>query len=148
MKSKKAKSIKTVQALRAGFKAGSKKNPLPYIKHNNVAISDISNDKFPELVQITMGPAKIMNQIGNKKYVNVDFAIMAIDAAQADSLIDKGSFGVKKELLSVGINASTPAVKSIEEGGKIYLSKDASWGSSYGVKTMLRAGTEKLYYSE
>ena len=145
---KKAKSIKTVQTLRDGFKNGTKKNPLPHVKHNNVAISDISNEKYPEMVQITLGPAKIMDQIGGKRYVNLDFAIMAIDTAQADALISTGAKGIKKELLSVGINASTPTNKSIEQGGKIYLSKDSSWASSHGVKSMLRAGTEKLFYSE
>jgi hypothetical protein len=89
-----------------------------------------------------------MDQIGMKRYVNLDFAIMAIDTAQADALIDTGAKGIKKELLSVGINASTPTMKSIEQGGKIYLSKDSSWASSHGVKSMLRAGTEKLFYSE
>ena len=148
MKSKKSKSIKAVQTLRAGFKNGTKKNPLPHVKHNNVAISDVSNEKYPEMVQITLGPAKIMDQIGGKRYVNLDFAIMAIDTAQADALISTGAKGIKKELLSVGINASTPTMKSIEEGGKIYLSKDASWASSHGVKDMLRRGTESMYYSE
>ncbi len=145
---KKAKSIKTVRTLRDGFKNGTKKNPLPHIKHNNVAISDISNEKYPEMVQITLGPAKIMDQIGGKRYVNLEYAIMAIDDAQADALINTGAKGIKKELLSVGINASTPTMKSIEEGGKIYLSKDASWASSHGVKDMLRRGTESMYYSE
>ena len=149
-KSKSAKSAKMakVKELREGFRTGTKKNPLPHVKHNNVAISDVSNEKYPEMVQITLGPAKIMDQIGGKRYVNLDFAIMAIDTAQADALISTGAKGIKKELLSVGINASTPTNKSIEQGGKIYLSKDASWASSYGVKSMLRAGTEKLYYSE
>ncbi len=66
---KKAKSIKTVQALREGFKAGSKKNPLPHIKYLNCAISDVSNEKFPEMVQITMGPAKIMDDLANSVVV-------------------------------------------------------------------------------
>ena len=145
---KKAKSIKTVQTLRDGFKNGTKKNPLPHVKHNNVAISDISNEKYPEMVQITMGPAKIMDQIGNKRYVNLEYAIIAIDTAQADALIDTGAKGVKKELLSVGINSSTPVTNSVEHAGKIYLSKDAGFSRTYGVNTMLRAGTEKLYYSE
>jgi len=94
---KKAKSIKAVQTLRDGFKNGTKKNPLPHVKHNNVAISDVSNEKYPEMVQITLGPAKIMDQIGMKRYVNLDFAIMAIDTAQADALIDTGAKGIKKE---------------------------------------------------
>lgn len=145
---KKAKSIKTIQTLREGFKKGSKKNPLPHVKHNNVAISDISNEKYPEMVQITMGPAKIMDQIGGKKYVNLQYAIIAIDAAQAGALIDTGAKGVKKELMSAGINVASPMIKGIEQGGKIYLSKDTQMSRSYGVNTMLRERTSSLYYSE
>jgi hypothetical protein len=145
---KKAKSIKAVQTLRDGFKAGTKKNPLPHVKHNNVAISDISNEKFPEMVQITMGPAKVMNEIGGKKYVNLAYAIMAVDSAHADNLIEKGATGIKKELLSVGINSSTPVSNAVEQGGKIYLSKDAGLSRTYGVNTMLRNNTQNLYYSE
>ena len=61
---KKAMAIKTVQTLRDGFKKGSKKNPLPHFKYLNCAISDIANEKFPEMVQITMGPTKIMELVG------------------------------------------------------------------------------------
>ena len=100
---KKAKSIKSVQTLRAGFKAGSKKNPLPYFKYLNCAISDISNEKFPEMVQITMGPAKLMNEVGNKRYVNEAFAKLAIDEAHGYNIVYASPKQIEKELDSIGM---------------------------------------------
>ena len=102
---KKAKSIKAVQILREGFKAGSKKNPLPHFKYLNCAVSDISNEKFPEMVQITMGPAKIMEQVGNRRYVNEMFAKMAIDEAHGFNIVDKGFTKVEAELADLGLLA-------------------------------------------
>ncbi len=103
---KKAKAIKTVQAIRDGFKKGTKLNPLPYFRYGNVSVSDVSNEKFPEMVQITNGPAKYKHLIG-KKYVTPAYAMVAIDEAQAYSLIGKGASAVTKELLSAGV---TPMV--------------------------------------
>jgi hypothetical protein len=100
---KKAKSIKTVQALREGFKKGSKKNPLPHFKYLNCAVSDISNEKFPEMVQITMGPTRIMNEVGGRRYVNEMYAKMAIDEAQGYTLIDKGFTKAQEELADLGM---------------------------------------------
>jgi hypothetical protein len=104
-KSKSAKSAKmeTIQALREGFKAGSKKNPLPHFKYLNCAVSDISNEKFPEMVQITMGPAKIMNEIGNKRYVNEKFAKLAIDEVHGYNIVYANPKQIEKELESAGI---------------------------------------------
>ncbi len=102
---KKAKSIKTVQALREGFKAGSKKNPLPHIKYLNCAISDVSNEKFPEMVQITMGPAKIMDDLANRRYVNLEYARIAIDEVHGFNIVAKGLTKVADELADLGIAA-------------------------------------------
>jgi hypothetical protein len=100
---KKAKSIKTVQALREGFKNGTKKNPLPHFKYLNCAVSDISNEKFPEMVQITMGPAKIMSEIGNKRYVNEAFAKLAIDEVHGYNIVYASPKQIEKELDSIGM---------------------------------------------
>jgi hypothetical protein len=102
---KKAKSIKTVQMLREGFKAGSKKNPLPHIKYLNCAISDVSNEKFPEMVQITMGPAKIMDDLANRRYVNLEYAKIAIDEVHGFNIVAKGLTKVADELADLGIAA-------------------------------------------
>ena len=104
-KSKSAKSTKMakVQELRDGFRSGTKKNPLPHFKYLNCAVSDIGNEKFPEMVQITMGPAKIMNEIGGKRYVNESYARLAIDEVHGFSIVDKGKKSVEAELESIGI---------------------------------------------
>jgi hypothetical protein len=100
---KKAKSIMTVQALREGFRSGTKKNPLPHFKYLNCAVSDISNEKFPEMVQITMGPAKIMSEIGNKRYVNETFAKLAIDEVHGYNIVYASPKQIEKELDSIGM---------------------------------------------
>ena len=102
-KSSKSTKMATVQTLREGFKAGSKKNPLPHFKYLNCAVSDVSNEKFPEMVQITMGPAKIMNEIGNKRYVNEKFAKLAIDEVHGYNIVYANPKQIEKELESAGI---------------------------------------------
>jgi len=84
------------------FKNPSKTNPYPYFRYSNVSVSDVSNDKYPELVMITAGPARYEAIIG-KKYINKDFAIRAINAEQAENLIGKGKKSVDKELDSIGL---------------------------------------------
>jgi len=84
------------------FKNPSKTNPYPYFRYSNVSVSDVSNDKYPELVMITAGPARYEGIMG-KKYINKDFAIRAINAEQAENLIGKGKKSVDKELDSIGL---------------------------------------------
>jgi hypothetical protein len=84
------------------FKAPSKTNPYPYFRYSNVSVSDVSNEKYPELVMITAGPTRYEALMG-KKYLNKDFAIRAINAEQAENLIGKGKKSVDKELDSIGL---------------------------------------------
>jgi len=84
------------------FKNPSKTNPYPYFRYSNVSVSDVSNEKYPELVMITAGPTRYEAIIG-KKYINKDFAIRAINAEQAENLIGKGKKAVDKELDSIGL---------------------------------------------
>ena len=84
------------------FKNPSKTNPYPYFRYGNVSISDVSNEKYPELVMITAGPSRYEAIIG-KKYINKDFAIRAINAEQAENLIGKGKKAVDKELDAIGL---------------------------------------------
>jgi hypothetical protein len=84
------------------FKAPSKTNPYPYFRYSNVSVSDVSNEKYPELVMITAGPTRYEGIMG-KKYINKDFAIRAINAEQAENLIGKGKKAVDKELDSIGL---------------------------------------------
>lgn len=121
---KKAKSIKTVQALREGFKAGSKKNPLPHIKYLNCAVSDIANEKFPEMVQITMGPAKIMDELKGRRYITLQHAMVAIDEMHGFNIVDKGFTKVAEELADLGlvaiVNEPAPGVIAAAWENKAY----------------------------
>ena len=99
---KKAKSIKTIQTFRDGFKKPNKHNPLPHFRYLNTTVSDISSDKFPEMVQITAGPTKFKELMG-KRYVNELFAKMAIDTLHGDCIVDRGRAGVAAELQGIGI---------------------------------------------
>jgi hypothetical protein len=84
------------------FKSPSKTNPYPYFRYGNVSVSDVSNEKYPELVMITAGPTRYEAIMG-KKYINKDFAMKAINAEQAENLIGKGKKSVDKELDSIGL---------------------------------------------
>ena len=99
---KKAKSIKTVQAIRDGFKKPSKHNPLPYLRYLNTSISDVSNEKFPEMVQITAGPSKFSELFG-RKYVNLAYAKLAVDTIHGDCIVDRSGAAIEAELLGIGI---------------------------------------------
>ena len=94
------------------FKAPSKTNPYPYFRYGNVSISDVSNEKYPELVMITAGPAKYEDLMG-RKYLNKEFAMKAINAEQAESLIGKGAKSVVKELISIGIMSGSDTVEYV-----------------------------------
>ena len=97
------------------FKNPSKTNPYPYFRYGNVSISDVSNEKYPELVMITAGPAKYADLMG-KKYINKDFAMKAINNEQAESLIGKGGKYVVKELISIGIMSGSDTVEYVSAG--------------------------------
>jgi len=99
---KKAKSIKTVQAIRDGFKKPSKHNPLPYLRYLNTSISDVANEKFPEMVQITAGPTKFSELFG-RKYVNLAYAKLAVDTIHGDCIVDRSGAAIEAELLGIGI---------------------------------------------
>jgi hypothetical protein len=94
------------------FKAPSKTNPYPYFRYGNVSVSDVSNEKYPELVMITAGPAKYGDLMG-RKYINKEFAIKAINAEQAETLIGKGAKSVVKELISIGMMSDADTVEYV-----------------------------------
>ena len=84
------------------WKEPNKGNPLRHVRYSNVSISDVSNEKYPTLVQITAGPSRYEAILG-KKYLNLDFAVKAINAEQAENLIGKGGAKVKEELIEAGL---------------------------------------------
>ncbi len=94
------------------FKNPSKTNPYPYFRYGNVSVSDVSNEKYPELVMITAGPAKYSDLMG-KRYINKEFAIKAINAEQAETLIGKGAKSVVKELISIGMMSDADTVEYV-----------------------------------
>jgi len=103
VKSSKSTKMAKVKELREGFRSGTKKNPLPHFKYLNCAVSDIASEKFPEMVQITMGPAKIMGAIGNKRYVNEHFAKLAIDEIHGYNIVYANPKQIERELEAAGI---------------------------------------------
>jgi len=95
------KKVKTPKVVSYDFKAPNKANPLPHFRYVNVTVSDVSNEKYPELVELTAGPARYSDILG-KKYLNKDFAIKAINLAQAESLIGNGAKQAADELAELG----------------------------------------------
>jgi hypothetical protein len=98
-----ATAMAKIKELREGFRTGTKKNPLPHFKYLNCAVSDVSSEKFPEMVQITLGPAKIMSVIGNKRYVNEHYAKLAIDEIHGYNIVYANPKQIERELEAAGI---------------------------------------------
>ena len=109
------KKVKTPKVVSFDFKAPNKANPLPHFRYVNVTVSDVSNEKYPELVQITAGPARYAEILG-KKYINKDFAIKAINVAQAESLIGNGAKQAADELAELGF--ISPDAEVLTDGYK------------------------------
>jgi hypothetical protein len=109
------KKVKTPKVVSFDFKAPNKANPLPHFRYVNVTVSDVSNEKYPELVQITAGPARYSDILG-KKYINKDFAIKAINVAQAESLIGNGAKQAADELAELGF--ISPDAEVLTDGYK------------------------------
>jgi hypothetical protein len=60
------------------------------------------------MVQITMGPAKIMDDLSGRRYVNLEYAKIAIDEVHGFNIVAKGLTKVADELADLGI--AMPAV--------------------------------------
>jgi hypothetical protein len=71
-------------------------------KHKRIAIEPVPHDTLTELVRITAGPEWASELLG-KRYVNTTFAVMAIDAIDAERNIAKGAKYVGKELVQAGL---------------------------------------------
>lgn len=71
------------------------------VRYKNVVVVPANNEKFPTMVEIEKAPAKIKS-IKGKKFINPTKAQLAIELAIAESLINKGSKLVVKELDSIG----------------------------------------------
>ena len=60
--------------------------------------------KFPEMVTITKTTRKLKPLL-DKKFINVEKAIIAIDVIVAEQVIEKGRIKTNKELTALGIGS-------------------------------------------
>ena len=71
-------------------------------KYGKFVIVDTPNDKYPDMVTITVAPKMYEGLIG-KKYVSRERFIVFIEGEKAYVSIDKGAKSVTKELDALGI---------------------------------------------
>ena len=71
-------------------------------KYGKFVIVDTPNDKYPDMVTITVAP-KMYDELVGKKYVSRERFIAFIEGEKAYVSIDKGAKSVAKELDALGI---------------------------------------------
>ena len=71
-------------------------------KYGKFVIVDTPNDKYPDMVTITVAP-KMYDEVVGKKYVSRERFIAFIEGEKAYVSIDKGAKSVAKELDSIGL---------------------------------------------
>jgi len=69
-------------------------------KYRNCTIQSTPLGKYPEMVTIIKSPARLKS-IRNKKFIDLNKTKIAIELAQAESLIKTGSSSVQKQLQSI-----------------------------------------------
>ena len=79
-------------------------------KYGKFIIEDCPNDKYPEMVTVTVAPKMYDDFIG-RKYVNRDRCITTIESVRTGDSIDKGAKSVVKELDSIGLVPMEPALE-------------------------------------
>ena len=72
------------------------------LRYSNVRIEEIPTDKFPTMVHLSKGPAKLKTLIG-RKFISLEKAVLAIDVAVAESLIGGEKLKAKLEMVENGI---------------------------------------------
>ena len=77
-------------------------------KYGKFVIVDTPNDKYPDMVTITVAP-KMYDELVGKKYVSRERFIAFIEGEKAYVSIDKGAKSVAKELDSIGLVPMEPA---------------------------------------
>ena len=77
-------------------------------KYGKFVIVDTPNDKYPNMVTITVAP-KMYDELVSKKYVSRERFIAFIEGEKAYVSIDKGAKSVAKELDSIGLLPMEPA---------------------------------------
>ena len=76
-------------------------------KYGKFVIVDTPNDKYPDMVTITVAP-KMYDELVSKKYVSRERFIAFIEGEKAYVSIDKGAKSVAKELDSIGLLPMEP----------------------------------------
>ena len=76
-------------------------------KYGKFVIVDTPNDKYPDMVTITVAP-KMYDELVGKKYVSRERFIAFIEGEKAYVSIDKGAKSVAKELDSIGLLPMEP----------------------------------------
>ena len=105
-----AKANKPVTKKAVAKKPAVKKSPkmVDPNKYGKFVIEDCPNEKYPEMVIITVAPKMYDDFIG-RKYVNRDRCITTIESVRTGDSIDKGAKSVIKELDSIGLAPLEPA---------------------------------------
>lgn len=71
-------------------------------KYKNVKILYTPSEKYPDMVWIEKGPAK-MKSIIDRRYITLDKAIIAVDVQGAENLIRGGKREAIRELQDLGL---------------------------------------------
>ena len=74
-------------------------------KYKNVKILYTPSEKYPDMVWIEKGPAK-MKSIIDSRYITLDKAIIAVDVQGAENLIRGGKREAIRELQELGLASS------------------------------------------
>jgi hypothetical protein len=72
------------------------------LKHKRIAMEPVPHDTLTEMVKVTAGP-EWASELFGKRYVSLNYAIMAIDTIDAERNIAKGAKSVLKEMDAAGI---------------------------------------------
>ena len=79
-------------------------------KYGKFIIEDCPNDKYPEMVTVTVAPKMYDDFIG-RKYITRVKCITTIESVRTGDSIDKGAKSVVKELDSIGLVPMEPALE-------------------------------------
>jgi hypothetical protein len=72
------------------------------LRYSNIRIEEIPSDKFPTMVQLSKGPARLKSLIG-RKFISLEKAVLAIDTEAAISMINGQKTTAKLEMVESGI---------------------------------------------
>lgn len=78
------------------------KSGVAFLKHSNFRIEPAATEKFPTLCTIVKGPS-FGRELFGKKFITLEKAVIAVDIACGEKLIDKGAKGAKEEMMELGL---------------------------------------------